>query len=96
MDRAGREEGVNFEIGMVPQRFQKGLTSTGRIGDALYPNHPGRDRDERMMGETQDMAANKRAKNRVEPNWSVRKRHGNKDGRTVQRYLDVLPGPGKR
>lgn len=26
MDRAGREEGVNFEIGMGPQRFQKGLT----------------------------------------------------------------------
>lgn len=26
MDRAGRGERVNFEIGMVPQRFQKGLT----------------------------------------------------------------------
>lgn len=67
MDKAGREERVNLEIGMVPQRLQKGLAETGKIGDARYPNHPGRDRDERMMGGMQDMAANKREKIELSP-----------------------------
>lgn len=42
MDKARREERVNFEIGMAPQRFQKGLREKGKIGDVLYPNHLGR------------------------------------------------------
>lgn len=53
---------MNSEIGTAPQRFQKGLRETGKIEDALYPNHLGRDWDERMMGERREMTANKKKK----------------------------------
>lgn len=91
MDRAGREERVNFQIGMVPQRFQKGLTYTGKIGDALSPNHPGRARDERPTGETRDMVANKRAKNRVQ---SAREEKARKEGwRDGAKVFRCVAGP---
>lgn len=33
MDRARKKERMNFEIGMAPQRFQKGLREEGKTGD---------------------------------------------------------------
>ena len=47
MDRARREEWGNSKI-------HKGLREKGKTGDGPYPNHLGRDWDERRMGERRE------------------------------------------